>query len=107
MRQTLHARSLLVFDTWKVVAFRLAFFLFVCSFPKEFQGLGFRVGVCKCVGAVWTESKFSFAVFGFSDPAALLFLSLGMRSPPGAVDAPMPHQQSQREPNDTFQLTAD
>lgn len=41
MRQTLHARSLLVFDTWKVVAFRLAFFfcLFVL-FQKSSRDLG-------------------------------------------------------------------
>lgn len=54
MRQTLYARYFLGFDTLQVVAFRLVCFLFVCSFPKEFQGLGFRVGVCKCVGAVCT-----------------------------------------------------
>lgn len=57
MRQTLRARYFLGFDTLQVVAFRYVCFfvcLFVCSFPKEFQGLGFRVGVCKCVGAVRT-----------------------------------------------------
>lgn len=30
------------------------FLLFVCSFPRELQGPGFRGGGCKCVGAVWT-----------------------------------------------------
>lgn len=61
--------------------------------------------ICGC--CMDYESKFSFSVFGFTDPATLLFLSLGMRSPPGAVAAPMPHQQSQCELNDNFKLTAD
>lgn len=41
MRQTLHARSLLVFDTWKVVAFRLAFFVYLfVLFQKSSRDLG-------------------------------------------------------------------
>lgn len=53
MRQTLRARYFLGFDTLQVVAFRYVCFFVCLFFSRRVPGLGFRVGVCKCVGAVW------------------------------------------------------
>lgn len=98
MGQKLYTRSLLVFDTLQIVAFRFVCF-FVCLFvllQKShicFRGLEKVQGGCMhwcecCMGHY--ESIFRFAGFGFSDPAALLFLSLGTRSPPAHRMHPCP-----------------
>jgi len=51
------------------------------------------------------KSKFSVAGFGFSDPTALVFLSLGTGHLLLTWDAPTPHQRSQQELKDTFRAT--
>lgn len=86
--QKLHARSLLVFHTLQIVAFRFAF-SFACWFfckrvtfvPEVWEE--FMAGACNDVNAVWTIRRANLVLqFGFSDLAALVFLSLGTKSPP-------------------------